>query len=38
LLNQREAVEYARTVFPEIMPPALTFRFFQDYYEVLLYD
>lgn len=38
LLDQREALEYARTVFPQIMPSPITFRFFQEYHEALLYD
>lgn len=38
LMDQREALEYARTVFPEVMPSPITFRFHQDYHEALLYD
>lgn len=38
LLNQRDSLEYVRTKFPEVMPSPITFRFFQDYDEALLYD
>lgn len=38
LMDQREALEYARTVFPEVMPSPITFRFFQGYDEALLWD
>lgn len=38
LLDQREALEYARTKYPEVMPSPITFRFCQGYYEVLVYD
>jgi len=38
LLDQRDALEYARIKFPGVMPSPITFRFCQDYYEVLAYD
>lgn len=38
LLNQRQALEYARDLFAPVMPSAITFRFNQDYHEALLYD
>lgn len=38
LLDQREALEVARVVFPQVVPSPIVFRFRQEYDEVLVYD
>lgn len=37
-LDQREALELARTIFTTLIPSPIIFRFRQDYYDVLLFD
>lgn len=37
LMNQQDALEYARQLFPEVMPSAITFRF-STHDEAFLYD
>lgn len=38
LMDQRDALEFARIKFPEVMPSPISFRFAQSHHEVLLYD